>query len=252
MVNMRPKRRRLRVTTVIGETLIIAGLGVFGYIVWQPWHTGVTVQNEQRQISSELSDSWDREVVEEDEDPEFTGTIPVVAEQQEGDTFAIIHVPSFGKSFQNVVAEGVIDWMVLNPADKGVGRYPQTNQFGEVGNVALSAHRSGPYTTPFKEIMELRVGDPVFIETPDGWYTYRHRSLEYVLPNEVDVLNRFPRIEGAIGEDRILSMITCHPKNLGIEERAVAYSVFESFLPRSEGPPEELLRLNPALGQEEA
>lgn len=239
---------------MIGETLILAGLGVFGYIVWQPWHTGVTVQNEQRALSSALSESWDEEASSEEpaeeSDPEFTGTVPVVAQQQEGDTFAIMHVPSFGKSFQNVVAEGVIDWMVLNPADKGIGRYTNTSQFGEMGNVAVSAHRSGPFTTPFKEIMELRVGDPVFVETPDGWYIYRHRSLEYVLPSEVDVLNTFPRLEGALGEDRILSMITCHPKNLGIEERAVAYSVFEGFVPRADGPPAELLELNPDLAQE--
>src|SRR5690625_1199014 len=75
MARRRSRRRPLRVTTVIGETLILAGLGVFGYIVWQPWHTGVTVQNEQRALSSALSELWDEETSSEEpaeeSDPEF-------------------------------------------------------------------------------------------------------------------------------------------------------------------------------------
>ena len=32
------------------------------------------------------------------------------------------------------------------------------------------------------EIDELQLGDAIYIETQDGWYTYRFRDLEYVTP----------------------------------------------------------------------
>lgn len=239
----RAPRQRLRVTTVIGETLILCGIALLGYIVWQPWHTTVVVQGEQRTFAATLSESWQADPHNEP----YTGTVPIVAEQQENADFAILHVPAFATEFVNVLSEGVSATSVLNVSEKGIGRYPETQQLGETGNVGFAAHRSGAYTAPFRETDALRVGDPIFIETRDGWYTYRFRSAEYVWPSETDVLNPFPRIEGSIGDDQILTFTSCHPKNLGISERLIAYSVFESFSPISDGVPQELLDLNPAL-----
>lgn len=243
----RKKRRRTRLSplTVLGELLIVAGLAVFGYIVWQPWHTGVTVVAEQAERSAEISAGWADET-----DPEWSGEIPTTSGQTEGEIFAILHVPAFGTNFSNVIAEGTNQPLILDPADRGIGRYTNTQQFGEPGNVAIAAHRSGPIITPFREVMELRVGDPVFVETADGWYTYRFRSIEYALPNEVDVLNPFPRLAGTPGEDQILTMTTCHPKWAGSDERAIAYAVLEGFSPASDGIPDELRELNPELQQE--
>lgn len=242
----------MRVTTVIGETLIVAGIATLGYIVWQPWHTTIVVQGEQRERALETSRLWD-EALEETETPAPApeGTIPVVAQHGEHEDFAIIHIPAFATQFANHLSEGVSPAGVLNVDEKGIGRYPSTQQLGEPGNTAFAAHRSGAFTAPFRETDALRVGDPIFIETPDGWYTYRFRSAEYVWPSETDVLNPFPRIEGQPGTDRILTFTSCHPKNLGISERLVAYSVFESFSPRADGVPAELLELNPALGGSE-
>lgn len=234
-------RKPLSVRTVIGEVCIVAGLAMLGYIVWQPWHTTYVVQGEQRERAADISRGWDETV------GQYDGTIPVVAEHGENEDFAILHVPAFAIEFANVMSEGVSPWGVLNLDEKGIGRYTSTQQIGEPGNAAFAAHRSGAFTAPFRELDALRVGDPLFIETPDGWYTYRYRNSEYVWPTDTDVLNPFPRIEGTPGEDRILTLTSCHPKNLGISERLIAYSVFESFQPRADGPPAELLELNPNL-----
>lgn len=235
----------MRVATVIGELLIVAGVAVFGYIVWQPWHTGVTVQRQQVELSTELSSSW----LKSEPESIFDGEVPVTNDITDGDSYAILHAPAFGTTFSNVIAEGTTDWLVLNPDDKGIGHYSSTQQFGEVGNAALAAHRSGPFITPFREIMNLKIGDPLFVETPEGWYVYRFRSMEYVLPSEADVLNPFPRLEGSPGEDQILTLTTCHPKEWSIDERAISYAVFEEFLPTKEGPPAELIELNPELAK---
>lgn len=242
-------RQKLRFTTVLGELLIVAGIGVFGYIVWQPWHTGVTVQNAQQGLAKDLSSTWGDVDKSSDDRPVFDGEVPVTPEQVADDAFAVLHVPAFGRSYANVIAEGVSDWGVLNPSDKGIGRYPDTQQFGELGNVAMAAHRSGAFITPFRDITNLRVGDPLFIETAEGWYVYRYRSTEYVWPEETDVLNTFPRLEVDFTEDRILTLTSCHPKEWSTAERVISYSVFEDFVPIEDGPPQELLDSKPHLAQ---
>lgn len=232
----------------MGELLLIGGLAVMGYIVWQPWHTGVGVTAKQTELSTKDSARWDSEASTEP----FDGVVPVPEAPPAGEVFAVLHVPSFGTTYANRVAE-TTDWdTVLNLDDKGIGHYETTQMPGEPGNFALAGHRSGPLINAFREVMNLRVGDPLFVETADGWYTYRFRSIEYVTPDEVDVLNPFPRLEGTPGEDQILTLTTCHPKLAGSAERAIAYSVYEGFQPRSAGAPEELRKLNPTLDRTQA
>lgn len=242
------KRRRARLSplTVIGEVLLLTGLGVLGYIVWQPWHTGVTVTAKQTQLSAKDSEAWNRQAEEVPPTP-WDGTVPVPAKPAPAEVFAVLHAPAFGTTYANRIAE-TTDWTtVLNVDDRGIGRYETTQLPGEAGNFALAGHRSGPLINSFREVMNLRVGDPLFIETTDGWYTYRFRDIEYVLPTETDVLKPFPRLQGEPGTDQILTFTTCHPKLSGSDERAIAYSVFEGYQPRSQGPPAELVKLNPTM-----
>lgn len=243
----RRRRARLSPLTVIGELLLLGGLGVLGYIVWQPWHTGLTVTSKQVELSAADSARW-----AEAEAVPWDGTIPVTAQPEPAEVFAVLHVPAFGTTYANRVAETTDWWSVLNLDEKGIGRYEMTQLPGEVGNMALAGHRSGPLINSFREVMELRLGDALFLQTPVGWYTYRFRSIEYVLPNEVDVLAPFPRMSGAPGTDRILTLTTCHPKEAGSAERAVVYAVFESFQPLTDGPPAELLEQNPNMEANQA
>lgn len=242
----RRRRARLSPLTVIGEILLLSGLGVLGYIVWQPWHTGVTVTAKQTQLSAKDSAAWDQKA-KDVEQPPWDGVVPVPAKPAPSEVFAVLHAPAFGTTFANRVAETTDWWTVLNLDDKGIGRYEKTQMPGEPGNFALAGHRSGPLINSFREVMNLRVGDPLFIETADGWYTYRFRDIEYVLPAELDVLNSFPRLQGEPGKDQIMTFTTCHPKLAGSDERAIAYSVFEGYQPRSQGPPAELVKLNPTM-----
>lgn len=241
----RRKRRRARLSplTVVGELLLLGGLGVFGYIVWQPWHTGLAVTAKQIDLSAEDSAKWEQEASTEPWD----GVVPVTSVPAASEVFAVLHVPSFGTTYANRVAETTDWWSVLNLDEKGIGHYEATQMPGEPGNVALAGHRSGPLINSFREVMNLRVGDAMFVETQDGWYTYRFRSIEYVLPDETDVLNPFPRLEGDPGTDQILTLTTCHPKLAGSDERAIAYAVYDGYQPRSEGPPAELVELNPTM-----
>ena len=73
---------------------------------------------------------------------------------------------------------------------------------GEAGNFAVAAHRT-TWGKPFNRIAELHVDDAIVIETPDGWYTYRFRTLEYVTPDEVEVLLPVPQAMDVPAGDRL-------------------------------------------------
>ena len=81
---------------------------------------------------------------------------------------------------------------------------------GEMGNFALAAHRT-TWGKPFNRIAEIHVGDAIVIETPDGWYTYRFRTLEYVQPSAVEVILPVPQEVGVEANDRYLTMTSCSP-----------------------------------------
>ena len=100
------------------------------------------------------------------------------------EAFAVMYVPRFGDDSQRTIAEGIgLD--VLNSVDLGVGHYPGTQAPGEVGNFAIASHRSA-YGGGMHEIEQLQLGDAIYVQTKDGWYTYRFRDLEYVTPETVE------------------------------------------------------------------
>jgi sortase A len=119
-----------------------------------------------------------------------------------------------------------------------VGHYPTTQMPGELGNFAVAAHRTS-HGASFNGLNQLQAGDHIYIETADGWYAYVFRNLEYVHPNGVGVVAPVPESPGTTATDRILTMTSCNPL-FSAQERIIAYSVFEQFIPRSDGAPDEI------------
>ena len=48
-----------------------------------------------------------------------------------------------------------------------------------------------------------------------------------------------PQSDGATPTDRLLTMTSCNPL-FSSAERIIAYSVFDRFYPRADGPPDEI------------
>ncbi len=253
------RRRRPSVVGIVGELLITAGVFIFLFLGWQLWLNDLVVGNAQRDDALALSrdfaadapapspspeddspgeDSPGEDGPEDDGDGSAPGgfgepvVAPVVAAET---TFANIYIPRFGADYVRTVSEGVGASTVLR---RGVGHYPGTQMPGEVGNFALAAHRT-TYGAPFNRIASLQVGDRIYVQTADGWYTYVFRSLEYVRPTGVGVLEPVPQSPGLAPTDRVLTMTSCNPL-LSAAERIVAYSVFESWQPASVGAPDEV------------
>jgi sortase A len=154
-----------------------------------------------------------------------------------GEAFAVMYVPRFGDGSQRRIAEGTgLD--VLNSSELGVGHYPGTQMPGQVGNFAIASHRSA-YGGGMHEIEQLQLGDAIYIQTQDGWYTYRFRDLEFVTPETVAVLAPVPHHPELQAGDRFITLTSCNPL-YSTAERIVAYGVLESWQPTSVGPPTEI------------
>jgi sortase A len=86
----------------------------------------------------------------------------------------------------------------------GVGKLVGTSNFGEIGNTALSAHRSHSYGQNFNRLNEVEEGDFISITTMDAVYNYEVFNIFIVEPSDVSVLKKSKT-------ESILTLITCHP-----------------------------------------
>ncbi|WP_253259554.1 class E sortase [Subtercola boreus] len=257
----RPRDNRGRSRSVVrsaigvaGELLITAGVLVFLFLGWQLWIQGIALNNTQTNEASGLSQQWNASpvgpVAPASTDPAAStgappadgsgGVAPIVmAAPAETKQFAVLYVPRFGADYKRTIAEGVDAKAVLNAG--GAGHYEQSAMPGAMGNFAIAAHRDG-WGSPFIKINELKIGDPIYVETQDGWYTYRYRDTEYVTPEGVDVLSAVPQVPDAAPTDRLITLTSCNPLYIA-SERIIAYGVLDSFTPRSAGAPAEIAGL---------
>jgi sortase A len=96
-----------------------------------------------------------------------------------------------------IVREGV-DTKTLALA---VGHVPETARPGEMGNVAIAAHRD----TFFRNVRNIKQGDEIRMVTPGGSFDYVVTSTKVVTPKDVRVLDPTP--------SRMLTLVTCYPFN---------------------------------------
>lgn len=238
------RNSRLNVIGVVGELFITAGVLVFLFLGWQLWLNDIIVGEEQNASGQELAAVWDEGNPRIDlptEEPEVDWGDPIVpAKVGFAEPFAVMYVPRFGETYSRTVAESVDLGSVLNRKDKGIGHYSDTQRPGELGNFAVAAHRT-TYGAPFNQIANLQVGDKIYVETADGYFTYVFRNLEYVWPTGVGVLNPVPQAGATVeANDRYLTMTSCNPL-FSAAERIIAYAVFDSWQPRDAGAPEAII-----------
>jgi sortase A len=109
--------------------------------------------------------------------------------------FAIgrLRIPRIG--LQTVFVQGDSE----NILKLSVGHIPGTALPGQPGNMVLAGHRD----TFFRALRNVRTGDRIVIESPDGSYDYEVESASIVAPTDLSVLRNSGNKE--------LTLITCYP-----------------------------------------
>ncbi len=240
----RKRARRANIFGIFGEVFITAGVLVILFLGWQLWLNDIIVGGQQNNEASALGQEW--ALPDAPERPEGTapdrrpdpGEPVFMAEPGNATKFGILMVPRWGADFERTIAQGVGLKEVLNRRDIGIGHYPGTQMPGQLGNFALAAHRT-TYGGAFKNLHELQVGDHIYVETEAGWYSYVFRSLEYVLPTGVGVIEPVPQRPGTEPGERYITLTTCNPM-ISTAERLIAYGVLDTWYPRADGPPIEI------------
>jgi sortase A len=82
---------------------------------------------------------------------------------------------------------------------RGPGHLENTAFPGQSGNVVIAGHRD----SFFWPLRNIKLGDDIFLDTPDGQFQYRVMSVRVVNPHDVSVLT--PTNEAT------LTLITCYP-----------------------------------------
>jgi sortase A len=251
---LRPRKRRPKVSVVgvIGELFITAGILVLLFLGWQLWLNDIIVGSQQAEVASQLSEEWENStpadaptspVPVESADPGLNVEPATMVAPANAERFAVLIVPRWGADYARPIAQGVGVSDVLNKI--GLGHYPSTQMPGEVGNFAIASHRMA-YGGQLKDLHELQIGDHIYVETEAGWHSYVFRSLEYVLPTGVGVLDPVPQNPDVAPVDRLITLTTCNPF-YSTAERLVGYGVYNAWYPRAGGPPAEIAG-TPAAG----
>lgn len=223
-----------------GELLITAGAIVLLFVAWQMWINNALTAAQQQGLSRDLAQSWSVGASSGSAMPgpsstvaEDFGPAPAFGSAALGAKFATITIPRLGPDSTRVVVNSLELGAVLNHGY--FGHYPDSQWPGQPGNFALAVHRTN-WGSPFGSAPALEAGDPIVVETEAGYYTYRVRNYEYVLPTQVEVVLPVPGLNVAAATQSLITITTCNPL-LGDAERLIVYGVLDSWRPHSAGAP---------------
>lgn len=145
-------------------------------------------------------------------------------EPGDGELFAYLRVPSWGKQFRLPIWQGTAKTVL----DKmGGGHYDTTAMPGQIGNSSYAGHNT---YADMADIRLLKPGDVVYIETGSYWYRYRINSNpEIVDQSRTDVID-----QDAAGVERGLTLQTCWPIMTGgnVTHRLIVHGGLDGWRPR--------------------
>lgn len=109
---------------------------------------------------------------------------------------AILEAPKI--NLKAPICEG-IDKETLSYA---IGHFPNTPDYGSLGNCCIAGHRSAIYNCVFNDIDNLEVGDSIYISKKSGEiFEYTLFDKKVVIPNNTSVLENT--------KDTRLTIVTC-------------------------------------------
>jgi sortase A len=223
---------------VLGELLATAGVLVLLFLVWQLWWVARAEMSAQTAVAQSLAQQFASGQGAAPTGGPSNPTDPTAPPGPiDGSAFALLRVPRMGGPQMVLpIYEGVGSDVLA----KGVGHYPKTQLPGEIGNVAIAAHRV-THGNPFIDIDRMRPGDVIVIETRDRYAVYRTVRSIIVAPTAIEVIAPVPQHPGQVPTEPWLTMTSCEPKFSGAS-RYIVFAKLEATFTRAQGLPTELLQ----------
>lgn len=215
---------------VIGHTLIVIGLLMFGFVAYQLWGTGLETARYQNQLENEFEGLIARHSTTTTSTtttpppttkptrpgagqpprttvattappaaPPTTAAPDDLAPLELGSAVGKIEIPKIGLDFW------VVAGVEYDDLKRGIGHYPETPLPGERGNSALAGHRT-TWGNPFYHIDEVEAGDEIIITTLDGRFVYRATGQQIVSPSDTWV------IATTQPKKATLTLTSCNPR----------------------------------------
>jgi sortase A len=188
---MRALLRFVASVMMVSGVLLIADAAIT--LLWQEPVSAFVAEREQAALKDALFDPPER---------------VLRREPLEGDSIARIEIPAIG------VSEYVIEGTDTGDLRKGPGHYPETPLPGEQGTAAIAGHRT-TYGAPFRDIDDLRRGQVIRVDMPDGRFVYRVEATRIVDDQDLSVLE-------PAGYRRLM-LSACHPL-FSAAERVVVFA----------------------------
>lgn len=209
-----------------GEVLITVGAVALLFLVYQLWWTSVLADRQAARNADTIVQDWQS----------ATPTDEVPAEDlqppPEGTGFALLTVPRLGA---NMDQKPVLQGVSLDVLAQGMGHYPDSAMPGQEGNFAVAGHRI-TYGEPLRNVDTLQVGDNVYVETRDFWYTYRLAKSEIVLPDATWTIAPEPFGSETDLGNSLITLTTCEPL-YGNSHRWIWWGELVESTPKTEGTP---------------
>jgi sortase A len=176
---MRPVLRFLASVMMVSGVLLIADAGIT--LLWQEPVSAVVAEREQAALKDALFDPPER---------------VLRRKPLKGDAIARLEIPAIG------VSEYVVEGTDTADLRKGPGHYPDTPLPGDPGTSAIAGHRT-IYGAPFRDIDDLKPGNVIRVDMPDGRFVYRVEEVRIVDDQDLSVLE-------PVGHRRLM-LSACHP-----------------------------------------
>ena len=152
----------------IGQTMVTLGLVVLLFVVYELWVTNIYAHAKQVKAHNTLTRVW-----KEHKDPlkgEDRAKLPAGKQVvlPAGQGFANLYIPRLGKDYAYTIIEGTTE----DDLARGPGHYEGSAIPGQIGNFAVAGHRV-THGQPFLNADQIKVGDPIVVQTDHNWYIYR-------------------------------------------------------------------------------
>ena len=215
----------------VGVALLLAGVALLGFLVWPFLSTERSGDRAAAAMRDQLRQSWSRD-----------GVRPLRVKQ--GKPFALLRIARLGRTWEEPIIEGVDEEALA----AGVGHYPGTQLPGQIGNFAIAAHRV-THGSPFRELLTMKPGDRVIVETRDALYTYvidTPASDLTVSRTDTSVLDPVPQHPKRAATEPLITLTTCRDF-FRSDRRSVSFGHLVKLTPKSGRHVRDVVRTTPAV-----